>query len=51
MTEPRVLIVDDDANSLRMSKTTMEALIAPEHILCASTAAETMAILQKEPVD
>lgn len=48
---PRVLIVDDDAPSLNMSRKAMEALLPAENILCASTAAETIAILGEGQVD
>lgn len=48
---PRVLIVDDDASSLNMSRKAMEALLPAENIRCASTAAETIAILGEGQVD
>lgn len=48
---PRVLIVDDDAPSLNMSRKAMEALLPAENIRCASTAAETIAILGEGQVD
>lgn len=47
---PNILIVDDDENSLRMSRTAMEALVDPGNIHCAQTAAETMAILSAERI-
>lgn len=48
---PRVLIVDDDAASLNMSRKAMEALLPVENIYCASTAAETIAILGEKQID
>lgn len=48
---PRVLIVDDEASSLNMSRKAMEALLPAENIRCASTAAETIAILGEGQVD
>lgn len=48
---PSILIVDDDENSLRMSRASMEALVPPERIHCARTAAETMAVLSAEKID
>lgn len=48
---PTILIIDDDENSLRMSRTAMEALAEPARIHCARTAAETMAVLDREPID
>lgn len=48
---PRVLIVDDDAPSLNMSRKAMESLLPAENIRCASTAAETIAILGEGQVD
>lgn len=48
---PNILIIDDDENSLRMSRTAMEALVAPGNIHCAQTAAETVAILSAEKID
>ena len=48
---PRVLIVDDDSASLQMSKKAMEALIPAENISCASTAAETIALLGEKQID
>ena len=47
---PNILIVDDDENSLRMSRTAMEALVDPGNIHCAQTAAETIAILSAERI-
>ena len=48
---PNILIVDDDENSLRLSRVSMEALADPGHIHCARTAAETIAILSAENID
>lgn len=48
---PRVLIVDDDSASLQMSQKAMEALIPAENISCASTAAETIALLGEKQID
>ena len=46
-----VLIVDDDENSMTLSRSAMEQLIDPEHIYCAYTAAESMHILETEKID
>lgn len=46
-----VLIVDDDVNSLTLSRRTMEHLVDPERIRCAHSAAETMAVLESEKID
>ena len=51
MKDITVLIVDDDENSLRMSRTAMEHLVDPERIRCARTAAGTMAVLDAEKID
>lgn len=47
----RVLIVDDDPNSLRLSRQAMEQLVDPAGIQCAQTAAETMQVLSQQPID
>ena len=51
MKQINVLIVDDDEHSLRLSLRAMEQLVEPTCIHCAQTAAETMRILENEPVE
>ena len=46
-----VLIVDDDENSLRLSRSAMEYLVEPDRIYCAQTAAETIDILEHQKVN
>lgn len=46
-----VLIVDDDENSLRLSRSAMEHLVEPDRIYCAQTAAETINILEHQKVN
>lgn len=46
-----ILIVDDDENSLHLSRSAMETLADPARIHCAKTAAETIAILDRESID
>lgn len=46
-----VLIVDDDENSLRLSRSAMGQLVDPERIHCARSAAETMEVLRRERID
>jgi len=51
MKEIDVLIVDDDENSLRLSRNAMAHLVEPERIRCARSAAETMTLLESEKID
>lgn len=46
-----VLIVDDDENSLRLSRAAMEQLVDPARVCCARTAAETMRVLEEKRID
>lgn len=46
-----VLIVDDDENSLRLSRAAMEHLVSPDRIHCAKTAAETIRILEHQKIN
>lgn len=46
-----VLIVDDDENSLYLSRAAMEQLVDPACIHCARTAAETMRVLEENQID
>ena len=46
MKQIQVLIVDDDANSLRLSLQAMQQLVEPAGIFTASNASETLQILQ-----
>lgn len=46
-----VLIVDDDENSLRLSRSAMEHLVDPDRIYCAQNAAETINILEHQKVN
>ncbi len=46
-----ILIVDDDAYSLRFSRAAMEQLVEPDCIHCAQTAAETMRMLSEQPIE
>lgn len=47
----RILIVDDDENSLRLSQRAMEQLVEPSCIHCARTAADTMRVLAEEDIE
>lgn len=46
-----VLIVDDDANSMKLSRQAMEQLIEPSCVHCASSASETIQVLQDTPIE
>lgn len=46
-----VLIVDDDENSLRLSRAAMEHLVDSNRIHCAQTAAETIDVLEHQKID
>lgn len=50
MKQIQVLIVDDDANSLRLSLQAMQQLVEPAGIFTASNASETLQILQTQPI-